>query len=517
MAQIFQMFPWRGGGLNTSQDPAQIANNELTLADHIQYGPTGSTQKREGINFDFDDATSGTDDIIGGCEFWYGTGSSRTQKYVVVTEGKKIYSYNPSTGARSADLFAGTAWATTPTKASFSVLNNLLIITVDGGNAPKKFDGTTVADLGGTPPNFEWTFVHQGRLMGGVVDRLHYSPPFDPETWNGTGDSGAVDVNVGDGDPKGLTGGFSFLGTCYVGKRNRLHRLKGEFPDVKVELVARGIGIESHDSIVCVEDSDVAWCSGRGFHSLAATDQYGDLKSAFISKKIQLEFNESFTRARLPYVKGVYVASLNSIAWAVTHEDYGTTNNCIYLYSLEGDGWYRWSDIDCQALFAAEDTDAKRFYIGTSTGRLAQALTGGISDTNESGTEVAIERDTASGRISIDGSLVTDKRFTAFYLIYRPDGDHTITVDFRVDGQAAQSLVYSDTTGAAALGAFTLGTDILGSTMPVDAYGLGVDGIGSTFSVRIRQSGTDEYGDILGFAVAFEPAGHSMEVMERAD
>lgn len=513
--QLFQLFPWRGG-LNTSLDPSQVPANQLTRADNIQLGPNGSKLKREGINFDWDDATSGTDDIIGGFDFWYGTGTSRTQKYLVVTEGKKIYTYTPSTGARSADLFAGTAWATTPTRASFTVINNLLIICTGSGNAPKKFDGTTVADLGGTPPAFEFTFKHQGRLMGGLVDRLHYSPPFDPETWNGVGDSGAVDVAIGDGDPRGLVGGFSFLGLAYVGKRNSLHRLVGEFPDQTTEEVTGGLGIESHESIVVIEDVDVVWASHRGFHALSSTDQFGDLKSRFLSKDIQAEFDQDFVRARRKFIKGIYISSLNSVAWAVTHEDYGTTsNNCIYLYSVE-DGFSRWPNISCQALFVAADVAKDRFYLGTATGRLAQGFSGNVYDTSEAGVSTAVAMDVETGRINIDGSLVLDKAYKSVHLIHSPQGSFNITLTFTVDGYVGQAIAYTGEGGSDLLGTtFILGSSELGSSLPTAAFGFGVDGIGKTFRIRIRNSGITERVEVMGIAVSYEPVGGANEVLAR--
>jgi hypothetical protein len=518
--KLFQLFPWVGG-LNTAQDESVIPPNQLTAADNIVFGVNGSRKKRDGIAYNWDDASSGSDSLVGGFDFWFGT--PRAAKKVTVTSAKKIYSYNPTSGARSADLFAGTAWASAITFASFSVLNNLLIISADGaGNVLKKFDGTTVADLGGTPPVASITRVHLGRVFTNDKtnpDRLQYSATFDPETWGGASDSGALDIGVGDGDPGGITAIFPpFKGVLFVAKRTKLYRIDGDTPETfSVTLVTDGLGAESHDSAVAIEDTDVVWCSSRGFHSVVSTNTFGDLQSKFLSKDIQKTFNDSFVKTRLSLAKGAYLNQLNSVAFAVTDSTISSTyNNAIYLYNLEQAAWYRWPTA-CECLFTATDSDGRRFYIGTNTTRLAKALNNTIYDISTSGTHTAISMLVRTGRINLDGTLATLKGLIAFSLIYKPEGTHTITATLTLDNYAPQAFSFSQTNGSDLLGStFVLGASALGTVSVTAPYTFAVDGIGRAFQVELAQSGVNERAEIFGIAMEYEPDGLSQEVNLRS-
>lgn len=585
--QMFELYPWVGG-LNTNPDESAIQPNQLVRADNLIFGVQGSRKKREGIDKAFDDATSGSVSIIGAFDFWYGASNSRDQVYVAVTADKKIHTYNPSSGARSADLFGGTAWPSNVTVASFSVLNNLLIISVDGANnVMKKFDGATVSDLGvntgtgdttsaspiltnvpgttkayvgakvtgagipadtqvikvlgtdvtmsanatatatgvaltftTTPPLAAFTRIHLGRVVANNKDnpdRLEYSSTFNPEEWGGYGDSGAIDIFPGDGDPVGISGIFHpFKGTLHVGKKTKLYRIEGQSPEtISVRLVSDGLGVESHNSIISIEDTDVAWLSSRGIHSLAATQTFGDMQSKFLSSDIQRTFNERFTKSRLKLVKGGYLNQINSIAFALTDDEFGTQfNNCIYLYNIEQQAWYRWADVSCQSLFVAIDGDKKRFYLGSDTGRLYKTQTGNPYDVTEAGAPAAIQMDILTGRMSLDNSRITTKAFKYFYLLYKPEGTHTITATVSIDGFSGQANAFSDTTGSDLMGvSFVLDYSILGSESPLAPYPVTIDGYGRAVQVRIQQSGINERAEIYGIGIEFESASVQREII----
>jgi hypothetical protein len=516
--QLFQLWPWQGG-LETSQDESVIPFNKLTRAQNLVFGTQGSRKKRDGINMDWDDASSGSDSIIGGIDFWRGA-TSRTQRYVTVTAGKKVYNYVPGTGARSADMFAGTAWGTAPSIATMAVLNNKLIIAVDGGsNVMKSWDGTTFQDLAGSPPAASVVWAWRGRIFcndKSNPDRLNWSSTSNPEEWGGTGDSGGFDIKPGDGDPIGITAIWDYKGNLYVAKKTKLYRLVGDNPDdFEIVTVSSALGVEGPSSVVIIEDTDVAFCSARGFHLLSATEAYGDVESSFLSKDIQTTFNEEFTASRLKYVKGAYLGRINSIAFAVTDEQIGTgRNNCLYLYNIPQQAWYQWTGFSPETLFLANDSDGQRLYLGSHTTRLYKTFNGTLYDVNESGTNTAIDLLIETGRISIDNAFITLKGFKFFGLVYRPDGNHTITVQVTIDRFTAQSLSYSLTNNSDLLGStFVLGSSTLASSPPVAAYAYPIDGLGRAFKLRISQSGVSERAEIFGFCIGYEPAGHSLEVI----
>lgn len=146
-----QFYPWIGG-VNTALDPAVIPQNQLTRGEHVLFGTRGSRKKRDGIDYDWDDVTTGLVSICGLHEFSYGS-TARTRKFVGVTDAETVHSYstgNASSSTRAADLFAGTAWGSAVTQAVLASFTNLCVIAVDGAsNVVKKWTGTgNIADLG---------------------------------------------------------------------------------------------------------------------------------------------------------------------------------------------------------------------------------------------------------------------------------------------------------------------------------------------------------------------------------
>lgn len=515
---LFQQFPWIGG-VNTALDESTIPSNQLTVARQCVFGTRGSRKKRDGINFDYDDASSGSDKIIGGFDFWFGT--PRVQRKVAVTSDKDFYSYTAA--ARSADLFAGTAWGTAVTVASFETLNDLCIVAVDGSNnVMKKWAGSgNIADLGGTPPKASICRVHLGRLWTNDKDnpdRLHYSTTSNPEEWKGTGDSGALDIGVGDGDPEGITAIFpTFKGDLFVAKKTKLYRVMGFAPEeFEVKLVSNGIGCESHNSVTTIDQDDIVFVSSRGVHSLSATANYGDFSGAFLSADIQTTFNENFLRSRLKYCKAAYLPEINSIAFAVTESAYGSSaNNSIWLYNMPLKSWYNWPNLSCESLFLVSDSDQRRFYLGTSTTRLAKTFNGTNYDVSEAGANIAIQFGISTGIIYVDDNPFTIKGFKRFVVYYRPVGSSTITASIKIDNFSTQNFAFTTTSSTDLLGTtFILGSSLLGSASVMLPFQTQVDGYGRGIKVIITQSGTDQEIEIQGFGIEYEIAGTQQEARE---
>jgi len=518
--QLFLLSPWLGG-LNTSQDPALIPNNQLSIADHLIFGVRGTRKKRDGIDYGADDASNGSDPIIYGIDFFYGT-SSRTQIEVGVTAGRAFYSYSASSLARTTLTDGGTAWTGTLTAVSGCVLNNILHLAASGtGNVIKKWTGSgNLADLGGTPPVGSILREHQGRLWTNDktnLDRLHYSTTFNTEEWNGAGDSGALDIGVGDGDPSGITAIFpTFKGVLFVAKKTKLYRVLGDGPEnYDVQLVTSGIGCVSHNAVVSVDDADIFFPSERGYHSLLSTQAFGDFESKYLSADIQATYNENFTPSRRPYMQGVYLSQLNSVAWAVTDNDFSASvNKCVYLYNVVLGQWYRWPNISCDAMWLVRNSDQNRLLLGTSTTRIAKTFNGTNYDVSAANAATAIIPRIKTGRIFVDDNPYTIKGFKKVALIFRPSGTYNITVKVKIDNYATQTLSFSDQQPGDLLGStFVLGQSVLGGTFTFNPYTQSIDGYGRGIEVEIFTSGTEDPIEIQGLAIEWEPAETGQEVV----
>lgn len=519
--QEFLLLPW-DGGLNTSLDPGVISPKQLTKAEHCVFATNGARSRRDGINYNWDDAATGTERLLGGIDFWFGVSNEKDQTIVTVSDDKKFYSYDPGAGTRTEITDIGSAWSSSITDVSLLVFDNKLLLAATGGtsNSIKYWDGASdIDDLGNNSPAASILQEHLGRVWTNDLsnpDRIHYSQTHDLTQWGGNGDSGALDVGVGDGDPVGITAIFpSFQGALFVAKKTKLYRVSGTTPeDFTVTLVSSGIGCISQNAQASVDQTDVFFASDRGFHSLATTASYGDFTSQYVSFDIQKTFLEKFPHSQRPFIKAAYIAELNSVAFAVTDRQFtpNQNNNCVYLYNISLKSWYLWPDVPAQCLFMVQDSDKKRMYVGTNISRLAQTQTGLPYDTLEDDSQQAIGFDVKSGVLFLDQNPYSLKRFHRFGLIYQPQGANTLIVTLQIDNYAPQVLTYDAVGSQFLLGeTFILGQTPLGFGVALGPYVQSFDGYGRGISVRIQQVGIDAPANIQGFFIAYEPAEVSAE------
>lgn len=118
-----------------------------------------------------------------------------------------------------------TGYSTT-TRWGFSTMNDTLWMV--NGEVAKKWDGTTFANIGGTPPLGKFILSHKQRLFAAGVSsarsRLYFSDVGDPETWNALS---FIDVGKGDGDS--ITGLFIGLNDrLIITKENSVWELAGD-------------------------------------------------------------------------------------------------------------------------------------------------------------------------------------------------------------------------------------------------------------------------------------------------
>lgn len=382
--------------------------------------------------------------------------------------------------------------------------------------------------LDGAAPQASILREHQGRIWTNDKtnkDRVHYSSPFNHLEWLGFGDSGAIDIGVGDGDPDGITAIFpTFKGDLFVAKRTKLYRITGTSPEnFSISLVSSGIGCVSHGALTLVDQDDLFFVSEKGIHSIGAVSAYGDFSAKFISADIQKTFIENFPKARLKYTKAAYNPEINSVAFAFTDANQADTdvtnlesNNCIWLYNILFNAWYRWSDVSCQALVSGNDGDKKRFYLGTNQNRIAKAMINAVYDYNYDGDRVAVTMVVHTGQLTLDNQLYTDKGLKRFLLYYKAETTHSINVKAYADNKAlatANNLTFSTSPPGDLLGeSFVLGESMLGSVNKLQSNTRMIDGFGRSVKIEMTFAGINDRAEIQGFGVEFEPAGTVPEV-----
>lgn len=521
--------PWKGG-VNTSLDPSVIPHNALTRAEQLIFGVDGARNMRDGINYNWDSSSANGgvngEAIIGVCDFWYGSSGTKTNFLMGLGSSGNLYQWNKTNGARTRIPVnsTATAWPTFNTTCSFEIMNNALIFTGDAvGNVPRQYIpsiSSSATDLQGTPPQMSFMREFQGRLWGNdklLRDRLNYSPPGDPQTWGGNGDSGAFDVGIGDGDPVGLTAGLPpFQGNFFVAKQTKLYQIYGDSPELYgVRGISDGIGCVSHNAAVAIDQDDVVFLSEKGIHSLVGTIKFGDVQSKYLSKDIQGTINAKWTKSKLNRAWAAYLAQINSVAFAVPDTTYpGTGNTCIWLYNFDERVWYCWPTTDCQSMVASYDTDKKRLYIGTSTGRLAKTFNSTNYDISVAGKNTDITMVIKTGIIFPEDNPLITNGFKKISLIWGPAGTVHVTASFQIDNYSAQTLAFSQTSNNNVLGvSFILGSSTLGFHAVVGPYTQSIDGHGRGFQLTLTQSGQQAQVNIQGLAIEYEPLGPAQETI----
>lgn len=457
---------------------------------------------------------------IGVYDYWRSDSNDVKQQLIIAVSSQgKIFKYNTS-GNRVEIEKDGTATSlSSPTMVNFEVMNETLIMAFDGtANTPKSYNPDVDAqwlDLTGAP-NFSVCRMHQSRLFTNDKtnrDRLHYSSPGSLTEWSGTGDSGAIDIFPGDGDQEGLVAIHPpFRGQLFIGKFGRLYRLLGDNPENYFpDLVTGGLGSLSQKAVVSVDLDDQVFISGRGVHSLAATDQFGDFDAQFLSKPIQNTY-KTFVAGRLKFSQSAYIPAINSILTSVT-EDGSTTQSALWGFNVEEKKWYRWPGIDAQAVSKYRVDVTDKLLVGNSYSRILVPQANIYSDYGTTPYTYKI----TTGTIYPDQNPTSWKGFKKFALYYRPRGTFTFTVTIKIDNQPEQTLTFSQAAGGDLLGSsFILGTSTLGSSNVLAPYERSIDGFGRGCTIEIESSGSDEQVEIYGFSIEYEPAGKSQETIESA-
>ena len=527
--QAFQVMPWKGG-LDLSQRASDISPTDLVTLDNVVIRADGTRTPREGIDAAWDDRSSASDTtgIVQLHDFWFESLGVKDHKLVAVTGSGSIIAYalsgsstiisnttSPLGSTNAADIETFTNRAvivTTPQAGSTS----MYIWNGTDAEVTRVQDDPLFNSANQLPPNCSILRPHLNRLWTNDLerpDRLHYSTTNNVFEWQGSGDSGVLDIDPGDGDPDGITAIFpTFRGELFVAKKTKLYRISGTTPETfTVQRVSDGIGCESHQAVAAIDTEDVFWVSNRGVHSLATTDRFGDFQSQFISQKIQNAFNDSIEKELLPLCQARYLPEINSVAFSLAEQG-SSTNNVLYWYNVQTQQWFTWSNIDAQAIAKSNDGGVERLYFGRSDGRVSKTQTRVYVDVSAAGVDTSYTMTLKTGRIAPDSTLYTRKGFKKFSLIYDPTDTHSITSVFTIDKFSDQAASYSEDSSFIPLGSsFILGTNILGDDPLTGPFTNTIDGYGRGFQLEVVQTVDREWVEIQGFVVEWEGAETTQE------
>lgn len=370
-----------------------------------------------------------------------------------------------------------------------------------------------------TMPDASFAFNFLGRVWANDKnnpDRLHYCETFDESLWLGFGDSGALDVNPGDGDPRGITNAYAYKEFIIAAKQDVRYRVVGDSPEnFQVQKVSDGLGNEGPMSIP-VDETDVVFLSRRGVHSQAVTDQYGDVASTYLSADIKPTFN-SFEAEDLKIVQGTYIPELNSLAMSISEQG-DNFPNALWLYNVAAQvpnkerpgAWYRWPNVPCTALTRQLTAGIHKIVMGTNEGRIVRAQK--HRDFADFGTD-GIRYMIKTGAIYPGDDPQAIKAFKRITLVYKPRGNFSFSVQAKIDNQESQGFSFTQSSGLDLLGVnFVLGTSLLGSSNVLAPFTFTMNGYGRGIQITITQPNAEEQIEVWGLIIEYENAGLEQEV-----
>lgn len=312
--------------------------------------------------------------------FDYGDG---TRLVATATDGK-IYQYTggdfaAESGARASgnDTTETTRWNAVTFYGQTT--STELLVLANGVDAPAKYNGTDVTDLGGSPPatgNFPETFV--GRLWLASGDTLYYSAVDDCEDWSTAGGGGNIVIARGkDGD---ITGIMEHANVLLVFKKNSIYRVRpgSSFASTDVLQVSQNIGCLSARTLQQAGPEgaeNLTLASTQGQEMIAATDTSAGVAVRNISRwpKAVLEFRNE---AQMDVSWSLFNLNRRELYFY-----YPTQTNTIPKEGIIGNFARsrkppRWTRMDRANLTAAtmfKDSGTRRVqYVGDSDGRVYQ-------------------------------------------------------------------------------------------------------------------------------------------------
>ena len=231
---------------------------------------------------DIASVTSTASSIRGGIYATFSTTSGgELVRNIAIDEDGHVF--NATTASSASDIGAGVQIAQNPifhggtaATAATPVYTGLVIIPDGtGANVPKKYDGTTLGNMNGTPPKARYATVYKDyTLLGnGTVgstyfpNRVWFSPPGDPDVavsgavtaWDTT--DSWIDFSLP------IRGFGSVKNACLVFHSDQVSRVRGSLPPPEQDMVVDDplfqIGLLDSFSITTYKEN-VYWCAPQG-------------------------------------------------------------------------------------------------------------------------------------------------------------------------------------------------------------------------------------------------------------
>ena len=433
------------GGLNSKASVGSFPDKDAVQLDNIHLDTNGAWVKRKG--HERRNLTSISASITGIYDYVKKDGT----RAIIVTAGTQVYKYNTSTlelDSIATGLTNGLLWG-------FETFTDLLILT-NGTDNVKKYDGTTFADLGGSPPKgkFLKLFNNYLFLAGNSTDpsRLYYSNKNNPEVWT-SGDH--IDINPDDGDQ--ISGLAALFDQLVIFKRNSIYTLSGDSPSIfKVSQITSDVGCLAQNSIQNITD-DSSGPDSLYFYGERGVYAFRGTGVDYISEKIEDLISSGpdsptpLNLTRLSKAASCHNRKRNQ-HWIALTPSGGSNNTIIFVYDYLNNAWTKFTGITGNALAYVADPllsgipiESQIVWTGDGTGFVSQADTG-LNDPPSADISITIKTkafDLKRPRFNLSGIATKLFRYAYIFVEDAHASGVTLTVEWFVDFAATATGSYS--------------------------------------------------------------------------
>lgn len=298
------------GGLNTTDAPENIAENELSRSINVEVY-NGQLKTVAGDRAVYKSSDISFNNII------YDAIES---KMLLTDTDRNVYLLEDGTLTSKGTL-------TGKSEVQYSAWEDGVLIA--SGGKLQYYHGGTLETIANAPDVCRGAFIKQGRVWTFYDDVLKCSAVGDETAWtNDSNDSSSSQwLQVGYKDGGKIVGVCSLSSDILIFKDNHhAYHLAGAFPNWTLSEIGRQIDCKSYHACVALGNSTLVLGRAK-MQAVSVTDDYGDMMARDISQKIYQDI------ISLPTVRLRYLPSLNQV-WLL-----GGTRSFLFLDANTG-GWF---------------------------------------------------------------------------------------------------------------------------------------------------------------------------------
>jgi hypothetical protein len=350
---------------------------------------------------------------------------------------------------------------------NFTVFTDLLILANNSSDVPMKWDQTTFANLGGSPPNFAFSVAHVNRLWAAGAaanpSRLYYSAQLNPEDWSSF-DAGHIDIEPDDGDV--ITGLIAHRGVLFVFKGpnfGSIHVISGRTPsDFARDLFSPEVGgVGPNTSFKFGNDVGFLALDGS-VRSLSATEKFGNFEEANLSREISVWMLEHMDSSALAECWAANDPTRGYVLFTVPVYGSGKPNSVLMMdYRFGKPRWGTWSAFNAYSVARMSDPTGKNrpiLFLGGNDGFIRK------TQQPERLIDGSVYRFFVQSPYLHYGTQNRDKTIKAAGVSFQVRGSTTVNLTMRSSHGPIQTIEFAATAGARLDLEFTLDVSALSGT-----------------------------------------------------